>query len=120
MPAPLQIMMIQQGVAIRVYSSNVPAMANNTAYVIGCVNSAVSTSSNVAIRDGTQYGLQTSTLAASYPVGGAGQTTFLNYYNSANCNVGCFFYEVLCYSGEVAAADITNITSYLRTKWGTA
>jgi len=117
MPAPLQIMMIQQGIAVRVYSSNVPAMANNTAYVIGCVNSAVSTASNVAIRNGTQYGLQTSTLAASYPV--SAQSTFLNYYNSANCNVPCFFYEVLCYSGEVAAADITNITGYLRTKWNT-
>jgi hypothetical protein len=116
-PAPLQIMMIQQGIAIRVYSSNVPAMANNTAYVIGCVNSAVSTSSNVAIRNGTQYGLQTNTLAANYPV--SAQSTFLNYYNSANCNVPCFFYEVLCYSGEVAAADIPNITGYLRTKWGT-
>ena len=114
---PLQIMMIQQGVAVRVWSSNVPAMANNTAYVIGCVNSAVSTSSNAAIRNGTQYGLQINTLAANYPV--SAQTTYLNYYNSANCNVPCFFYEVLCYSGEVAAADITNITGYLRTKWGT-
>lgn len=115
---PLQIMMIQQGVAIRVWSSNVPAMASNTAYVIGCVNSAVSTASNAVIQNGTQYGFQTNSLAASYPV--SAQTTFLNYYNAGNCNVPCYFYEVLCYSGELAAADITNITGYLRTKWGTS
>lgn len=115
---PLQIMMIQQGIAVRVWSSNVPAMANGTAYVIGCVNSAVSTASNAVIQNGTQYGFQINSLAASYPV--SAQTTFLNYYNSANCNVACYFYEVLCYSGELAAADITNITGYLRTKWGTS
>jgi len=115
---PLQIMMIQQGIAVRVWSSNVPAMANGTAYVIGCVNSAVSTASNAVIQNGTQYGFQTNSLAASYPV--SAQTTFLNYYNSVNCNVACYFYEVLCYSGELAAADITNITGYLRTKWATS
>lgn len=102
-----------QGVAISGTSSNFTQIIGTPV-----LYSTVVTSSNVIYYlNGTSIG--TSTNAGWGAVTAAPQQ--VNGFNAIASQGGPTVYcEVLVYNGSIGATDLSNVTNYLRTKWGTA
>lgn len=113
-----ELMLIQQGVGIRLWTTGMPAIPAGTTCVFGIKNSAISTSSNAAYFNGTSISFQSNATASSYTTGSV--TTNINYYGVGTTNSPNYICEILCYDGELNATDATNINKYLKYKWGVA
>jgi len=91
--------------------------------VCGVVNSATSTANNQVYVNGTAHTIQSSynNVASGYTTGT--NTSLYTWIGSDNIGAGmttqdCTICEILCYSGEVSAADASNVNTYLINRWG--
>lgn len=108
--------LVAAGMAVSIQSNNETTVnPYPNAAVYSLVNSATA-ANNIVQFNGTNPGLSYSDVAQFYFTGAV--TQYLGGYGGYVPNVDCTFCEVLCYDGEVTAADATNVNNYLRKKWG--
>ena len=115
-----QLLFIQQGQGVMLYTNNMSTIVAGKTYVLGMVNSAT-VANNRAYQNGTSLTFETTNPAGSPYAYNTGTLTMqLNYYNGSPATTSSpnYICEVLCYNGELVDADCASINTYLKAKWG--